>query len=125
MKKVSVIALVILVGALAGCNKNSTTTTGPSEAYLTGPTEVRAEATTAGVGGIIVNWSKVEGAEKYYIYWDTFQGVSKSKYKGKEENTSGFFIHTQLEHPRTYYYVVTAVNAAGESGVSTEVKDVW
>lgn len=119
-------SLIVLAALLAGLGCSNTVTE-PSVAPPSIPSGVQAEATTSGVGGIIVTWAEVAGAKKYYVYFDEFSGVSKQRHKGKVENTTRFQIFPQQEliHPQSYYYVVTAVNEAVESAESLETKAVW
>jgi fibronectin type 3 domain-containing protein len=68
-------------------------------------------------------WTPVSGAISYNIYWSTFPGVTP---------TGGYFISgasdpytlKDLVNGTSYYFVVTAVYAAGESVASTEVSAV-
>lgn len=80
------------------------------------PTNVVA---TAGDGRVTITWDSVEGADSYNLYWDT---TSVSSETGtKIEGVTSPYEHTGLDNGVTYYYVVTAVNEAGESDDSAMV----
>jgi len=75
---------------------------------------------TAGDGYVLLDGNPVSGATAYNIYWRTTPGVSKSN--GTQLVVSSTpQAHTALSNGTTYYYVVTAVDANGESTPSTEV----
>jgi VWFA-related protein len=69
---------------------------------------------------ITITWSAVTDATSYNIYWSTTPGVTKAT-GTKIPNVSAPYIHTGLTNGTTYYYVVTAVNSAGESTESQQV----
>ncbi|MBF0635454.1 MAG: hypothetical protein HQK85_12440, partial [Nitrospinae bacterium] len=86
------------------------------------PTGVTA---VGGINQITVNWNLVPGATSYKIYWLTSPGVvpglSAPNWMG---TASRPFIHTTIDGLTTgvpHYYIVTAVNAAGEGLPSVEV----
>ncbi|MBI4650984.1 fibronectin type III domain-containing protein [Candidatus Desantisbacteria bacterium] len=105
---------VMLISIALACGdntKNNITTNVPAV-----PTNVNA---VAGDGQITISWNSVSDATSYNIYWSTNTGVSKSN--SKISGLPSPYTHTALTNGITYYYVVTAVNSAGESNVSTEV----
>ena len=75
---------------------------------------------TASGDTVAVTWDEVDGATSYNIYWSTTAGVTKDNGTKIEEVTSPYE-HEGLTYGEAYYYVVTAVNDAGESDVSEEV----
>jgi fibronectin type 3 domain-containing protein len=75
---------------------------------------------TAGDGQITVAWSPVSGATSYNIYWSNTPGVNTSNGTKIGSLTLSPDVHASLTEALTYYYVVTAVNMAGESGISSE-----
>jgi hypothetical protein len=73
--------------------------------------------------GILQNaltWSAVTGASSYTVYWGIARGVTKSSNK-LDPVTVNDLVHSGLDSANTYYYAITASNAAGESDLSTEV----
>jgi len=81
------------------------------------PTGVQA---VAGNGQVTVSWNAVAGATSYNLYWGTSPGVTKQN-GTKIAGASSPYVHTGLTNGTTYYYVVTAQNANGESVESGEV----
>ena len=81
------------------------------------PTGVNA---TAADGQVIISWNSVSGATSYNLYWSTSPGVTKTK-GTKISNVTSPYTHTGRTNGTTYYYVVTAQNALGESSESTKV----
>jgi len=73
---------------------------------------------------ISILWDVVEGADSYNLYWNTTGSVSTSDNSVTELKTPYGFIsfeHSGLSFFKTYYYRLTAVNALGESSLSSEV----
>lgn len=77
-------------------------------------------AATPGDGQVIITWSPVQGASSYNLYWGTTAGITKSS-GTRIANVTSPYTHTGLSNSVTYYYVVTAANAAGESSESALV----
>jgi fibronectin type 3 domain-containing protein len=80
------------------------------------PTGVSA---TGGNQQVTVSWAAVSGATSYNIYWSTASGVTKAT-GTKVTSASTPYIHSALSASTTYYYIVTAVNGAGESAPSVQ-----
>lgn len=74
---------------------------------------------TAGDQSIKLNWDAVSGADSYNVYSSntTGTGTGGTKITGAKPP----FYDNGLTNGTTYYYVVTAVNSAGESIASAEV----
>lgn len=75
---------------------------------------------TSGNTQVSISWSSVAGADSYNIYWSTNTGVTKANVN-KFTNVTSPYVHTGLANGTAVYYVVTAVNSAGESLESAEV----
>ncbi|NTV37579.1 MAG: fibronectin type III domain-containing protein [Anaerolineales bacterium] len=108
---------LVLCVTLIGCGGGgdgggSSTPTGLPSA----PTGVTA---TAGNAKATINWNNVSGATSYNIYYATSAGVTKTT-GAKVANASSPYDVTGLTNGTTYFFVVTAVNSAGESDVSAE-----
>jgi len=128
MKKVSLLLICFLIlpftifsgcgGGGGGGTAGSTTDTPPS-----GPTLPNAPSNITVVTGNVqatVSWSSVTGATSYNIYWSATSGVNKST-GTKISNVTGPYTHTGLTNGSVYYYVVTSINAVGESTESVQV----
>jgi fibronectin type 3 domain-containing protein len=73
----------------------------------------------SGINQINIAWTAVPGATSYNIYWSVFPGVTTGNGTMISNETTPF-AHQGL-NSGTYYYIVTAVNANGESTTSPEV----
>jgi fibronectin type 3 domain-containing protein len=80
------------------------------------PSSVTANA---GDNSVSLSWSSVAGATSYNIYRGTAPGVSKTS-GTKVSGVQSPNVVSGLANGTPYYFVVTAVNAAGESGISAE-----
>lgn len=94
----------------------SATTNAPPVVIPGAPTAVTA---TGGANQVTISWPTVAGATSYNIYWATTSGVTTSG--TKITSASNPYVHTGLAAATTYYYIVTAVNSAGQSVASTQV----
>ncbi len=74
-------------------------------------------AANAGDGMVALNWPPVSGAEAYNIKRSQISGNS---YTLVATNTAVVFTNTGLNDGTMYYYVVTAMNSAGEGANSPE-----
>ena len=68
-----------------------------------------------------ITWNASTSATSYNIYWSTTSGVTKANGTKISSLLSTTYPHTALTNGTTYYYVVTAVNAVGESPDSSQV----
>jgi 6-phosphogluconolactonase (cycloisomerase 2 family) len=66
-----------------------------------------------------ISWTAVTGATSYNIYWSTTPGVTIAT-GTKITGVVSPYVHTPLTPGTAYYYIVTAVNAGGESAASAE-----
>jgi fibronectin type 3 domain-containing protein len=86
----------------------------------TAPAAPTGVIATAGTAQVSLSWTASAGANSYSIYRSTTAGgEGGTAYKTGITTTS--FTDTSLNNGTTYYYQVTAVNTAGESGKSSEV----
>lgn len=83
------------------------------------PARPTGVATTGGANQVSLSWSAVPGASSYNIYWATTSGVTTSGTKITAATSP--YIQSGLAASTTYYYIVTAVNTAGESSASAQV----
>ena len=94
----------------------TTLTSTPSPTAPAAPTGVSA---TGDANQATVSWSTVTGATSYNLYWSTTSGVTTAT-GTKIAGTTSPYVHMGLSAGTAYYYIVTAVNGAGESPASTE-----
>ena len=90
---------------------------------LTAPTGINA---TAGNGQATISWNAVSGASSYNLYMASVTGVTKNNYISLTSGVKGTgvtspFIQTGLPNGTAHYFVVTAINANGESSESSQV----
>jgi len=77
------------------------------------------KASIPATGEVTLGWDNVPNATSYNIYWSDSPGVSKKK-GNKIPNVENPHKITCLEKGKKYYFVITAVNATGESKESEE-----
>ncbi len=104
------------VGESAASAQATATTSAPSLAVPTTPTGVTA---TGGTNQVSISWPAVPGATSYNLYWATTSGVTTAG--TKITTAAASYIQTGLAASTTYYYIVTAVNTAGQSVASAQV----
>jgi uncharacterized protein YheU (UPF0270 family) len=75
---------------------------------------------TAGIVEVSLSWDSTTDATSYNIYWNETGDVAKTD-NAITELTGTTYTHTGLTGDTTYYYAVSASNAAGESELSAEV----
>ncbi len=113
-----VIGFVLFNFFLFGCGGGGGNNGGGN---ITNPPDTPANIkATPGNGQVMLDWDNVTNASSYNIYWATTSGVTKN-IGLKQTATVSLYVHTGLLNGTTYYYVVTAVNSAGESAESNEV----
>jgi fibronectin type 3 domain-containing protein len=102
---------------------NSIGTSGPSSSACATPNPQPPPAptnltATAGNAQVSLAWSASSGAISYNVYRSTTSGGPYSSIATGDTGTS--YTDTAVANGTTYYYVVTAVNSAGESGYSNQ-----
>lgn len=124
MKRMIAAAFALAVAVSAGCGGGSSPATRTEEADTLQVTAVPAPPTTvtgiAGVGTIIVAWNGSGSATSYNVYYSKTPGVIPAT-GARLSVASPPCPLTGLDDETTYYYVVTGVNAAGESLPSSEI----
>ncbi len=76
-------------------------------------------AAVSGDGEITLTWDALADATSYNVYWATLSGVTTED--NRITSATSPHKHTGLVNGTTYYYVVTAETATGETGISSEV----
>ena len=107
-----VVSSVNTAGESANSNQASAT---PQLAIPAAPTGVSA---VGGNAQVAVSWSASAGATSYNVKRATVTG---GPYTTVASPTTTSFTDTSVTNGTTYYYVVSAVNPAGESANSTQV----
>ena len=93
--------------------------TNPTNSVPAAPTSLTA---TVGSGNVTLNWSAPAGTTSFKVKRSTVNG---GPYTVIASNvTSASFLDTSYSTGVTYYYVVSALNGAGESGNSSQVSAV-
>ena len=104
------------VGESSASTQATATTAAPPVVVPTSPTGVTA---TGAANQVTITWSPVSGATSYNIYWSTATGVTTASTKISAATSP--YVQSGLAASTTYYYVVTAVNASGQSAASGQV----
>lgn len=98
----------------------TTVTPIPAPTVPAAPTGVSA---TGGAKQVTLSWPAVTGSTSYNLYWSTASGVTTANGTRIAGATSPY-VHTALSAGTSYYYIVTAVNGAGESAPSTQASAI-
>ena len=104
------------VGESAPSAEFSATTSSP--VILPAPTGVTA---IGDLGQVTISWTAVTGATSYNIYWSSTPSLTPVT-GNLIANVTSPYIHTGRSASTTYYYIVTAVNASGESAPSLQTQ---
>jgi subtilisin family serine protease len=105
---------------LAGESRNSGKVSAVPAPVPDPPTGVVATTGTE-VGTIELSWNSADWATSYKVKRSTTMG---GPYNWSKKVTGLSFVDTGRTSGRTYYYVITSLNATGESGPSGEVTAV-
>jgi hypothetical protein len=77
-------------------------------------------AVVAGNTQTTITWTAVSGATSYRLYYSTASGVTTTSGTRLTISSGTSFTQSGLTNGTTYYYILTAVNAGGESTASAE-----
>ena len=87
---------------------------------LTAPAAPTDLSATAGDAQVNLSWTAVSGATSYNLQRGTASGVYTTTIAVPSGTPTLTYNDANLSNGTTYYYVVSAVNSAGSSGVSNE-----
>ncbi|MGB2636522.1 MAG: glycoside hydrolase family 44 protein [Candidatus Acidiferrum sp.] len=110
-------SLVLSVILLTGC-ASSTSTPGNSGGNVTVPPAPSGLAASPGNAQVSLSWSVSSGAISYHV---KRSAVSGGPYMQVAAPSGTTYLDTSLTNGAKYFYVVSAVNSAGESANSAEV----
>jgi uncharacterized protein YmfQ (DUF2313 family) len=89
----------------------------PAGAITPAPAALAADP---GDGQVALRWTPVAEATSYRVYVSPLPGITPGTATLVAETVEDDYLHGGLVNGATYYYVVTAVGPAGESGYSPE-----
>lgn len=101
-----------------GTSANSSEASATPQAGATIPAVPNGLVATAGDTAVTLTWTASTGATSYHVKRSTTNG---SGYVQVGAPTAAGFTDPGLTNGTTYYYVVSAVNSAGESGNSAQI----
>ncbi|MGQ5390373.1 glycerophosphodiester phosphodiesterase family protein [Paenibacillus sp. M.A.Huq-84] len=110
---------VVTAGNAAGQSANATQVSATPAAVITIPVAPTGLTATAGNTQVTLNWSSVTEATYYTVKRGTTSGGPYTVVASSVSNPT--YTDTGLTNGTTYYYVVTAGNAAGQSVNATQV----
>lgn len=122
-------SLALMISACGGGGGgNAAATTPPPPAPSPPPAAPAAPTLTAvaGDGYVDLSWTAIDGATGYNLYWSNASGITKangtkiSVQTGPQTGTLNG-TDTGLVNGRSYYYILAATGAGGESDASAQV----
>ena len=125
LSRLAFITLTVLIVSSCGGGGGASQTAGvegttAGNSKISPPSSPVNVIATPGTAQVTISWAPASGATTYNLYWSTATGVTPSS-GNRIENVTSPYLHSGLSGRQTYHYVVTAVNAAGESAASEQV----
>jgi fibronectin type 3 domain-containing protein len=112
-------SLVVLSAILLGGCAGSTSTPGNRGGNVTVPPAPAGLAASPGNAQVSLSWSACSGATSYHVKRSAVSGGPYTQVAAPSGTT---YLDVSLINGTKYFYVVSAVNSAGESANSAEVK---
>ena len=88
--------------------------------YKDVPDQPNLQSTTAGDGTVSLNWSPVDRASTYTLFQSTNSGIYAEETVTVSDSVYSYEV-TGLMNGSTYYFILIATNAEGDSPASNEV----
>ena len=107
-----VLAAILLVGCAA-----STTSSGSGDVKVTVPVAPSGLSATPGNAQVTLSWASSSGAASYHVKRSTTSG---GPYIQVAAPTATSYVDSSLTNGTKYFYVISALNSAGESANSPE-----
>jgi hypothetical protein len=119
LRTIRVLAVVLLAGVTFGCGGGtlSSSGAGTTPPAATPPAAPTALAATAGNQQIGLTWTGSSGATSYHVNRATTSG---GPYTQIASPTAASYTDSGLTNGTSYFYVVSALNASGESANSNQ-----
>jgi hypothetical protein len=111
-----IVSAVNGAGESAASSPAASATPTATTAVPSAPTNVQA---SAGNGQVSLSWTASTGATTYKVYWSTSPAVSETSYIGVVSTSFVSTVVSGLSNSTSYYFIVSAVNTAGESAASS------
>lgn len=118
----SAVVALLLMAVVAGCSGSSSPGVTPNPDGGSLPAVPTGVTAISGDGQATVSWTAAAGATSYNVYYGTQSGVTSSSPTRVTGATGTSAAVPGLSNGTTYYFVVTSVNAAGQSDASAQVK---
>lgn len=112
--------VVTAVNAVGESLASAQTSAMTTSALMIPPAPIGVSA-VGGARQVTISWAPVTGAVSYRIFWATIPGVTPATGTQIPNITASTYVQLGLADNTTYFYVVTAVNAAGQSIPSAQV----
>ncbi len=107
--------LAACLAALAGCGAADSSTPNPPQTTV--PAQPSNLQATAGNASVSLTWTASSGATSYHVKRGTSSG---GPYTQVAVPTAASYTDTSLTNGTIYFYVISAVNSAGESQDSAQ-----
>ena len=111
----------VAAGRRGDASAEVSATTSAITPVVTIPAAPTGVVATGGTRHVTISWPAVSGAASYNLYWSTTTGVTIAT-GTKITDVTNPFVQRGLADSTTVFYVVTAVNSAGESAASAQAE---